>query len=39
MTWKFQYGESDIRVMENVVDALMKQCAEVCMLLGQSNVP
>ena len=36
MTWKLQYGETDVRVLENVVNSLKQQCSEVCMMLGQT---
>lgn len=35
MTWKLQYGETDVRVLENVVNALKQQCSEVCMMSAQ----
>ncbi len=37
LSWKIIYGESDMRVLENVLDALMQQCAELCLMIAQST--
>ena len=37
LSWKIIYGADDIRVLENVVDALMQQCAELCLMIAQST--
>ena len=33
-TWKRMYGAGDLRVQEQVIAALMQQCADVCMMIG-----
>ena len=35
LTWKMQYGESSLRVLENIVESLKQQCSDVCMMIGQ----
>ena len=37
LTWKMQYGEGSLRVLENIVDALKQQCSDVCMMIGQTS--